>query len=177
MSLASLCSVNSFQGSGHPVGISPSGERYRHPAETVYQNEEKKPQREAVYDEGHVAGMAQPAHHQHDRRPGGEEGKACAYHSVDSETRIAAAIETISGQEPGMAGFEVPEEGRMFFDGALAADAVRQIPPEKRGVGVVLQSYALWPHMDVAGNVAYPLKTRGEGRHATRRGASSRSRA
>ena len=38
------------------------------------------------------------------------------------------------------------------------------MPPEERGVGIVFQSYALWPHMDVAGNVAYPLKTRGADR-------------
>ncbi|MFI0843534.1 ABC transporter ATP-binding protein [Mesorhizobium sp. IMUNJ 23232] len=59
-----------------------------------------------------------------------------------------------------IAGFEAPAEGQILFDGKLMADPERQVAPESRGVGVVFQSYALWPHMDVAGNVAYPLKTR-----------------
>lgn len=59
-----------------------------------------------------------------------------------------------------IAGFEAPSEGSVLFDGALVADPKRQLPPEARGVGVVFQSYALWPHMDVAENVAYPLKAR-----------------
>jgi len=60
-----------------------------------------------------------------------------------------------------IAGFEAPSEGEVRFDGRTVATAATQLPPEKRGVGVVFQSYALWPHMDVAGNVAYPLKTAG----------------
>ncbi|TIP11801.1 ABC transporter ATP-binding protein [Mesorhizobium sp.] len=59
-----------------------------------------------------------------------------------------------------IAGFEAPSEGRVLFDDALMADPRRQVPPEARGVGVVFQSYALWPHMDVAENVAYPMKAR-----------------
>jgi iron(III) transport system ATP-binding protein len=59
-----------------------------------------------------------------------------------------------------IAGFEAPSEGRVLFGGELMADPQRQVPPEARGVGVVFQSYALWPHMDVAENVAYPLKAR-----------------
>ncbi|MHB2263692.1 ABC transporter ATP-binding protein [Aliihoeflea sp. PC F10.4] len=63
-----------------------------------------------------------------------------------------------------IAGFEIPDEGSVGFDGEVMADGARHVPPEKRGVGVVFQSYALWPHMDVAGNVAYPLATRGMAR-------------
>jgi len=59
-----------------------------------------------------------------------------------------------------IAGFEAPSDGRVLFGDRLMADPRRQVPPEARGVGVVFQSYALWPHMDVAGNVAYPLKAR-----------------
>lgn len=32
------------------------------------------------------------------------------------------------------------------------------LPPEKRGIGMVFQSYAVWPHMNVFDNIAYPLK-------------------
>ncbi|MBZ9656015.1 ABC transporter ATP-binding protein [Phyllobacterium lublinensis] len=59
-----------------------------------------------------------------------------------------------------IAGFEAPDEGEIRFAGNLVADARQQKLPEERGVGVVFQSYALWPHMDVGDNVAYPLKTR-----------------
>jgi iron(III) transport system ATP-binding protein len=59
-----------------------------------------------------------------------------------------------------IAGFEAPSEGRVLFGDRLMADPRRQVPPEARGVGVVFQSYALWPHIDVAENVAYPLKAR-----------------
>ncbi|MGB6119140.1 MAG: ABC transporter ATP-binding protein [Mesorhizobium sp.] len=60
-----------------------------------------------------------------------------------------------------IAGFERPDAGRILFDGRAIADPQSQTPPEKRNVGVVFQSYALWPHMDVGGNVGYPLRTRG----------------
>jgi len=63
-----------------------------------------------------------------------------------------------------IAGFEVPDEGSIHFGERLIADTARQVPPEKRGVGIVFQSYALWPHMNVAGNVSYPLRTRGADR-------------
>lgn len=60
-----------------------------------------------------------------------------------------------------IAGFEAPDEGSIRFGDRLIADPSEQVPPEKRGIGIVFQSYALWPHMDVAGNVTYPLKTKG----------------
>ncbi|MBN9548469.1 MAG: ABC transporter ATP-binding protein [Alphaproteobacteria bacterium] len=69
-----------------------------------------------------------------------------------------------------IAGFEAPSEGRVFLGDALVADPKRQLPPEARNVGVVFQSYALWPHMDVAENVAYPLKAR----HAASAGIPAR---
>ncbi|GLQ38468.1 ABC transporter [Rhizobium albus] len=60
-----------------------------------------------------------------------------------------------------IAGFDKPDEGTIKFDGQTVADRDRHVPPERRGVGVVFQSYALWPHMDVDSNIAYPLATRG----------------
>jgi iron(III) transport system ATP-binding protein len=42
----------------------------------------------------------------------------------------------------------------------LLADTSLHLPPEQRDMGMVFQSYALWPHMTVAENVGYPLKLR-----------------
>ena len=55
-----------------------------------------------------------------------------------------------------IAGFELPEEGRVFFD----EQDVTLLKPYKRGVAMVFQNYALWPHMTVFDNVAYGLKLR-----------------
>ncbi|MDA4891873.1 ABC transporter ATP-binding protein [Streptomyces sp. MS2A] len=56
-----------------------------------------------------------------------------------------------------LAGYTRPTEGRILIDGVDAT----AIPPEKRGLGMVFQSYALFPHMTVADNVGYGLKLRG----------------
>jgi spermidine/putrescine transport system ATP-binding protein len=53
-----------------------------------------------------------------------------------------------------IAGFERPTSGRIVLDGTDVA----QVPPHKRSVNTVFQSYALFPHLDVAGNVAFGLK-------------------
>ena len=53
-----------------------------------------------------------------------------------------------------LAGFEVPSEGRIFIDGV----DVSNVPPNKRPVNMVFQSYAVFPHMTVFDNVAYGLK-------------------
>ena len=56
-----------------------------------------------------------------------------------------------------LAGFEEPTSG----DISIAGRSVRNIPPRKRGIGVVFQNYALFPHMTVGGNLAFPLEVRG----------------
>jgi putative spermidine/putrescine transport system ATP-binding protein len=53
-----------------------------------------------------------------------------------------------------VAGFLAPTAGRVLLDGA----PIGHLPPNRRGVGIVFQSYALFPHMSVAGNVAYGLE-------------------
>jgi iron(III) transport system ATP-binding protein len=62
-----------------------------------------------------------------------------------------------------LAGLETPDWGTIAIDGEPVFDRERGIdlPPERRGLGVVFQSYAVWPHMTVAENVAFPLKVRG----------------
>jgi iron(III) transport system ATP-binding protein len=62
-----------------------------------------------------------------------------------------------------IAGFEHPNGGRILLDGKPIVDAGAGVftPPNKRHFGMVFQSYAIWPHMKVAENVAYPLKVQG----------------
>lgn len=50
-------------------------------------------------------------------------------------------------------GLEKPTEGRIFFDD----EDVTDVPPEERGVGLVFQNYALYPHMTVEQNIMFPL--------------------
>jgi ABC-type Fe3+/spermidine/putrescine transport system ATPase subunit len=61
-----------------------------------------------------------------------------------------------------LAGFERPDEGEIHLDGREMATPGRFVPPEKRGISVVFQTYALWPHLSVYKNVAYGLEVRGE---------------
>jgi iron(III) transport system ATP-binding protein len=62
-----------------------------------------------------------------------------------------------------IAGFEQPDSGRITLDGRVLADADSGlfVPPNKRHFGMVFQSYAVWPHMTVFENVAYPLRVKG----------------
>ncbi len=59
-----------------------------------------------------------------------------------------------------IAGFEQPDGGRITVDDQPLTDLEQGIfvPPNRRGFGMVFQSYAVWPHMTVFDNVAYPLK-------------------
>lgn len=59
-----------------------------------------------------------------------------------------------------IAGLERPDSGRIEIGGTLMFDSAsgRFLPPNKRGLGMVFQSYAIWPHMSVFENVAFPLK-------------------
>ena len=55
-----------------------------------------------------------------------------------------------------IAGFETPTNGEIFLD----SNPISNIPPHKRGIGMVFQNYALFPHMTVFENLAFPLKVR-----------------
>ncbi|WP_413737223.1 ABC transporter ATP-binding protein [Sodalis sp. RH21] len=61
-----------------------------------------------------------------------------------------------------IAGLEAPSSGEISFQGRLLASAEKKVfvEPEARGFGVVFQSYALWPHMTVENNLAFPLRVR-----------------
>ncbi len=56
-----------------------------------------------------------------------------------------------------IAGFEKPSGGEVRINGRLVSGGKTFVPPEKRNIGMVFQSYAVWPHMNVFDNVAYPL--------------------
>lgn len=59
-----------------------------------------------------------------------------------------------------LAGFENLSEGQIHLNGNCLARPGWQVPTESRNMGMVFQSYALWPHMCVADNVGYPLRHR-----------------
>src|SRR6187200_349502 len=64
-----------------------------------------------------------------------------------------------------IAGFEQPTSGRIVLDGTDVA----RVPPHRRNVNTVFQSYALFPHLDVAKNVAFGLERRRVDKHETRK--------
>jgi len=61
------------------------------------------------------------------------------------------------------AGFEQPDAGRVEIDGRLMAGPGTNVAPERRAVGMVFQDYALFPHLDVASNIAFGLPRRARG--------------
>jgi putative spermidine/putrescine transport system ATP-binding protein len=63
-----------------------------------------------------------------------------------------------------LAGFETPTDGDIQLNGR----SMTTLPPHKRGLGFVFQNYALFPHMSVAENLAFPLEVRKTGRSETR---------
>ena len=63
-----------------------------------------------------------------------------------------------------LAGFETPTTGAI----RIAGQSVHDLPPRKRGIGMVFQDYALFPHMTVAENLAFPLDARGMVREQSR---------
>ena len=69
-----------------------------------------------------------------------------------------------------VAGLERPDAGEITLRGRVVASVPRRVfvPPNRRNLGMVFQSYAIWPHMTVFDNVAYPLSLRGLGRTTIR---------
>ena len=68
-----------------------------------------------------------------------------------------------------VAGVETPSEGTILIDGADMAE----VPPERRGVGMAFQNFALFPHMSAFENIASPLTARGASKEEVRRGVES----
>jgi iron(III) transport system ATP-binding protein len=57
-----------------------------------------------------------------------------------------------------IAGFELPDSGTISIDGAVVHSSVHSVPPEKRGIGMVFQDYALFPHLNIEKNVAFGIQ-------------------
>lgn len=57
-----------------------------------------------------------------------------------------------------LAGFEAPTDGVIEAGGTVLANTKKVIPPERRNVGMVFQSFALWPHMNVRDHIKFPLQ-------------------
>lgn len=60
-----------------------------------------------------------------------------------------------------IAGFEKPTSGEICLDDQVVSSPSHFVPVNERGIGMVFQSYAVWPHMTVFDNIAYPLKIGG----------------
>jgi ABC-type Fe3+/spermidine/putrescine transport system ATPase subunit len=65
-----------------------------------------------------------------------------------------------------IAGFVRPTAGAISMDGTVISSATGVLPPERRGMSMIFQSYAIWPNMTVAENVAFGLKLRRQDRAA-----------
>ncbi|MBV9563509.1 MAG: ABC transporter ATP-binding protein [Bradyrhizobium sp.] len=63
-----------------------------------------------------------------------------------------------------LAGFEVPTQGNIY----LAGRPINNLPPHRRDIGMVFQNYALFPHLTVAENIAFPLSVRNIGKSEAR---------
>lgn len=90
-------------------------------------------------------------------------GSTCAVDSLDIEIESSEFLSILGPSGCGkttllrmLAGLEQPSGGRIEMDGKV----VNELPPSKRDIAMVFQTYALYPHMTVAGNIEYPLKKR-----------------
>ena len=69
---------------------------------------------------------------------------------------LAIAIALVATALMMLAGFETATHGKILLNGV----SINNIPPHKRGIGMVFQNYALFPHMTVAENLSFPLEVR-----------------
>src|ERR1700682_4446966 len=93
-----------------------------------------------------------------------KEGQLGAVNNVNLETREGEFLVLLGPSGSGkttllrmIAGLEEPTSGEILIGGVLVNDR----PPRERGIAMVFQSYALYPHLSVFGNIVFPLKARG----------------
>ena len=111
------------------------------------------------------------------RRPGRDSNRPARHFAVDDVSFDVGHGEVVTLIGPSgcgktttlrsIAGLEVPDEGDILLAGRplFSSAQGRNVPASKRGLGMVFQSYAIWPHLDVFDNIAMPLR-------ATRRSRS-----
>ncbi|MFZ4451558.1 ABC transporter ATP-binding protein [Salibacterium aidingense] len=92
-------------------------------------------------------------------------GSTAALSSIDLEVKDGEFIAVLGPSGCGkttllrlLAGFETPTTGKIEIDGVETATPVHVTPPEKRNIGMVFQSFALWPHMKVKEQLRFPLE-------------------
>lgn len=94
-------------------------------------------------------------------------GNVMAVNNVNTEIKDGEIVSFLGPSGCGktttlriIAGLDKPTDGKVYIDNKLVSSKDCFIPPEKRNLGMVFQNYAIWPHMTVFHNVAYPLKLR-----------------
>lgn len=88
---------------------------------------------------------------------------------VESGSRTAIVGPSGSGKSTLLriiAGFEAPDAGSIVLDGVRVADGQQSMPPHRRGIGIVAQDGALFPHLTIAENIGYGLSRHEVGRDA-----------
>ena len=108
--------------------------------------------------------------HLHLRRVGKRYGAVQAVIDATLEVQAGEFVSLLGPSGSGktttlmmIAGFEQPTTGSI----ELAGRQVEQVPPNQRDIGMVFQSYALFPHLSIAANIGFPLKVRGRPRAET----------
>ena len=100
------------------------------------------------------------------KRYGTDEGDVQAVHGISFEIEDGAFFTLLGPSGCGksttlrcVAGLEYPEEGEVTIGDDVVVSSRRNlfVPPYQRDIGMVFQSYAIWPHMNVFDNVAFPL--------------------
>ena len=94
-------------------------------------------------------------------------GRVVAVDGIDLEVEPGATCALLGPSGCGktttlrlLAGLETPDEGTIEIGGKVVSTPQRSLPPERRGIGMVFQDYALFPHLNVAANVGYGLGRR-----------------
>ena len=102
-------------------------------------------------------------------------GEVAAVEGLDLEVRPTELVSLLGPSGCGktttlrlVAGFLRPEAGEIRVGDRVLSSAAGVVPPERRRMAMIFQSYALWPHLTVAHNVAYGLRFRKGGTRAER---------